>query len=328
MPGSVAVVDTWILLSPYESIARTPSFYNETMRSLLLRTAGLCLLTAAVAFAQDWKTAEALPGIDMSGLSSAQKATVLKILRGHGCSCGCNMKLAECRMVDPNCSYSKGLAAAIIDAIRQGKSETDAIAAADASKWAHIKPTQVLDDPVSIPVAGSPSIGPPNAPITLVEFSDFQCPYCIAAVPEIKAVLDTYPKDVKLIFKQFPLDIHSNAEFAATAALAANKQGKFWPMHDALFASHDLSRENILALAQKNGLDMKRFEADLTSTDVHETLVRDIQDGDRAGVQGTPTIFINGKRYNGQIREDALKPILEAELHPHTPARQTASAKP
>jgi protein-disulfide isomerase len=295
---------------------------------LFLRTAGLCLLAAIVTLAQDWKTADALPGIDFSGLSTVQKATLLKILRDHGCSCGCNMKLAECRVVDPNCSFSKGLASVIIEAVRQGKSESDAIAAADASKWAHVKPTQLLDAPVSIPVAGAPSMGPQNAPITLVEFSDFQCPYCIAAVPEIRAILDTYPKDVKLIFKQFPLEIHSRAEFAATAALAAQKQGKFWPMHDALFSSHDLSRENVLALAQKNGLDVKRFEADLSSTEVHETLVRDIQDGDRAGVQGTPTIFINGKRYNGQIREAALKPILEAELHPGAPARQTASAKP
>jgi protein-disulfide isomerase len=297
------------------------------MRSLLLRTAGLCLLTAVVIFAQDWKTAGALPGIDLSGLSAAQKTTVLKILRDHGCSCGCNMKIAECRMVDPNCSFSKGLASVIIDAVRQGKSETDAIAAADASHWAHTKPTQLLDDPVTIPVAGAPFIGPQNAPITLVEFSDFQCPYCIAAVPEIKAILDSYPKDVKLIFKEFPLEIHSQAEFAATAALAAHKQGKFWILHDAMFASHDLSRANILALAEKNGLDMKRFEADLGSTDVHETLVRDIQDGDHAGVEGTPTIFINGKRYNGQIRVAALKPIVDAELHP-APARQTASAKP
>jgi protein-disulfide isomerase len=192
------------------------------MGSLFLRTAGLCLLAAFVAFAQDWKTADALPGIDLNGLSAAQKATVLKILREHGCSCGCNMKLAECRVVDPNCSFSKGLASAIIDAVRQGKSETDAIAAADASHWAHVKPTQLLDDPVSIPVAGAPSIGPQTARITLVEFSDFQCPYCIAAAPEIKAILDAYPKDVKLIFKEFPLEIHSNAEFAATAALAAH----------------------------------------------------------------------------------------------------------
>lgn len=235
------------------------------------------------------------------------------------------MKLAECRMVDPNCSYSKGLAAAIIDAVRQGKSEADAIAAADASKWAHVKPTKLLDDPVSIPTAGAPSLGPQNAPITLVEFSDFQCPYCIAATPEIQATLRAYPTQVKLIFKEYPLEMHSQAELAAIAAIAAHKQGKFWAMHDAMFASRDLSRNTILALAQKNGLDMKRFEADWNSAETRQTVIRDIQDGDRAGVEGTPTIFINGKRYNGQIVLASLKPILDAELHP-APANQTASA--
>jgi protein-disulfide isomerase len=298
------------------------------MRSLFLRSAGLCLLAVGFLLAQDWKTADSLPGIDLTGLTAAQKTTALKLLREHGCSCGCNMKLAECRIVDPNCSFSKGLAAAIIDAIRQGKSESDALAAADNSKWAHTTPTRLLDDPVSIPVAGAPSLGPSNAPITLVEFSDFQCPYCIAAVPQIRAVMSDYPTRVRLIFKQYPLDIHSQAELAAYAALAAQKQGKFWAMHDAMFASRDLSRENILALAQKSGLDMKRFQADWQATDVRETLVRDIQDGDRAGVQGTPTIFVNGKRYNGPIVESSLKPVLDAELHPSAHANQTASAKP
>jgi protein-disulfide isomerase len=298
------------------------------MRSLLLRTAGLCLLGACVLLAQDWKTANALPGIDFSGLTSAQKTTALKLLREHGCSCGCNMKLAECRIVDPNCSFSKGLAAAIIDAIRQGKTDSEAVAAADASKWAHTTPTRLLDDPVAIPVAGAPSLGPPNAPITLVEFSDFQCPYCIAAVPHIRALMSAYPTQVKLIFKEYPLEIHSQAELAAYAALAAQKQGKFWAMHDAMFANRDLSRESILTLAQKNGLDMKRFQADWASTDVRETVVRDVQDGDRAGVQGTPTIFVNGKRYNGPIVESSLKPVLDAELHPAPHASQTASAKP
>jgi protein-disulfide isomerase len=297
------------------------------MKSFLLRLAGWCLFGVCLLFAQDWKTSETLPGIDLSGLTVPQKTLALKILREHGCSCGCNMKLAECRMVDPNCSFSKGLAAAIIDALRQGKTEPEAIAAADASKWAHTTPTRLLDDPVSIPTTGAPSLGPQNAPITLVEFSDFQCPYCIAAVPEIRAILSAYPTQVKLIFKEYPLEIHSEAELAATAAIAAHKQGKFWALHDAMFASHNLSRDNLIALAQQNGLDMKRFQADWNSTDVRETIIRDIQDGDRAGVQGTPTIFVNGKRYNGPIVKSSLKPVLDAELHPAAHTSQTASAK-
>jgi len=290
--------------------------------------AGFCTLSSLLLFAQDWKTANNLPGVDLSKLSASQKATVLKILREGECSCGCNMKLAECRVVDPSCSYSNGLAAAIADAIQHGKSETEAIAAANASKWAHVQQPKLLDDPVKIPTAGAPVLGPPNAPITLVEFSDFQCPYCAAAVPQINALLKAYPSQVKLIFKQFPLEIHSQAELAAQAAVAAQKQGKFWALHDAMFANRDdLSRDNLVLLAKRAGLDTNRFQTDMDSTEVRETVVRDVQDGNRAGVEGTPTIFINGQRYNGAITMETLKPILDAELKHAAPVKQTAQIR-
>src|SRR5205085_2613989 len=154
-----------------------------------------------------------------------------------------------------------------------------------------------------------------NASITLVEFSDFQCPYCAAAAPELAALLKAYPTKVKLIFKEYPLEIHSQAALAAAAAVAAHKQGKFWPMYDAMFAARDdLSKDNILALAQQNGLDLKRFQTDLDSVEIKEAITRDVQDGDRAGVSGTPTLFIDGQRYNGPIQLGSLKPVVEAEL--------------
>ncbi len=278
---------------------------------------GAFLLASAFLLGQDWKTADTLAGVDLTHLSAAQKVNVLKVLRSQGCSCGCNMKLAECRVVDPNCSYSKGMAAAVVDAIAHGKTMDEAQAAAVASKWGHLQQPKLLDDPVTIPVAGAPSTGPQRAPITVVEFSDFQCPYCAAAVPEISALLKAYPTQVKLIFKQYPLEMHSQADLAATAALAAQKQGKFWEMHDAMFAHHDeLSRANIFVLAKQIGLDMKRFQDDLDSTAVRENVIRDMQDGDQAGVEGTPTLFINGQRYNGPIALSALKPVLDAELKP------------
>lgn len=302
------------------------------MTSYFLRArwlAALFSLSACLLVAQDWKTAPSLPGVDLSNLSAAQKATVLKILREQDCSCGCTMKLAECRIVDPTCSYSTGLAAAVVQAVKQGKSEKDAIAAASASKWAHVQAPRLLDDPVAIPVLGAPSLGPRKAQITLVEFSDFQCPYCVAAFPEIKSILQAYPTQVKLVFKEFPLEIHSQADLAAAAAIAAQKQGKFWAMHDAMFTHHgDLSRKTILALAKDNGLNMDRFESDIDSTSVRETVVRDVQDGDRAGVEGTPTLFVNGQRYNGQIDLATLKPVLDAELKQGASAEQSASSKP
>jgi protein-disulfide isomerase len=292
------------------------------------RTLAALLLMAGCLMAQS-ANSDSLPGVDFSGLTAAQKTTVMKLLKQQDCSCHCGMKIAECRVNDPGCAYSTGLAAAMIEAIKKGGSESDAIQAAAKSKWAQGPPaqsTQLLDAPVAIPVTGSPVTGPASAPITLVEFSDFQCPYCVAATPELHALLKAYPTQVKLIFKQYPLEIHSRAAFAAAAALAAQHQGKFWPMHDALFANHnDLSRENVLAIAQKLGLNTERFTADLESPQTVQAIQKDVADGDQVGVQGTPTIFINGQKFNGPIQLDVLKPVLDSELKQNGPEK-TASA--
>jgi protein-disulfide isomerase len=286
--------------------------------------AWLLLFAAALLCAQDdWRSAAALPGLDLSGLTPAQRATVMRLLRNHNCSCGCGMKVAECRIKDPNCSYSKGLSAVMIASIRQGKGESEAVAAANTSRWGHTPaPPKLLDDPVAIPIAGAPTLGPENARITLVEFSDFQCPYCMKAMAQLNAVLKAYPSQVRLVFKQFPLDSHSQAATAAAAALAAERQGKFWPMHDALFANRErLSRQTILNVAAGLNLDMKRFTADLESADIRHAVARDLQDGDRAGVEATPTVFIDGKRYNGMLDLESLRPILDAELKTRAKAR-------
>ncbi len=280
----------------------------------------LCLLTvsALLLCAQDWKTAGTLPGVDLSGLSAQQKATVLKTLREQPCSCGCGMKLAECRVVDPSCTYSTNMSKIIVDSIKQGKTADEAFQAAATSKWGFEK---ILSDPVKIPVMGAPVTGPANAPVTIVEFSDFQCPYCVAAVPQLHEVLKAYPTQIKLIFKQFPLEEHPQADLAATAAVAAHKQGQFWPMHDALFAhSNDLSRASILNIAKGLGLNIAKLENDMDTTGVRQTVERDVEDGNDANVEGTPTIFINGQRYNGAITYQALKPILDAQLKLAAPA--------
>jgi len=297
---------------------------NFRLRIVLL--AGLTILLSALLCAQDWTTAESLPGVDFSGLTPAQQSTVVKLLREHDCVCGCGMKVAECRFKDPNCFYSRGLASEVVTAIKQGKSPSDAWTAASASRYGH-SDHKTLEDPIPIPTAGAPEIGPKDAPITLVEFSDFQCPYCYLATPQLKQVLKAYPSQVKLIFKEFPLEMHSQAAFAATAAVAAQRQGKFWPMHDALFASHsDLSRPAVLALASAIGLDVKRFEADLDSDAVRQAVARDMKDGGDIGVMSTPTIFIDGQHYNGPIRFETLKPLLDAEIK--NPVKQAKSDSP
>ena len=291
----------------------------------------LCVIGCVIGFslhAQGPHVSSALPGVDLTGLSAAQQATVMKLIQTRDCGCTCGMKVAECRVKDPSCSYSKGLAAVIVAAIKSGKSEKDALAAAEASQWSHMPEadTRILSDKVAIPTLGSPVIGPKDAVIHLVEFSDFQCPFCIVAYSEIHAVLKAYPNQVNLTFKQFPLDSHSEAALAAAAALAAQKQGKFWEMHDSLFTQKgQLSRAVILSLAGSLGLDRKKFAADLDSAELKQAVEKDVADGERAGVSGTPTIFINGQRYNGPVDLKALKPVLDAQLKT-APASATTAA--
>jgi len=277
-----------------------------------------CIVVAAALLPGQagWKAVTNLPDVDFSGLSPVKVRALLRLLRNHDCTCGCNMKVAECRVKDPSCSWSKGVAATMAGALRAGKNENDAIEAVKASRWAHgAQPDKLLEDPVNIPTAGAPERGPANAALTLVEFSDFQCPYCSAAAGKLDAVLGAYPGKIRLVFKQFPLDTHSQAALAAAAALAAHQQGKFWPMHDALFAHRrELSRPTILALARDTGLDMKRFEADLDSAAIKKMVARDLEDGDRAGVEGTPSVFVNGRKYNGSLDLRAFKTVIDEEL--------------
>jgi protein-disulfide isomerase len=290
-----------------------------------LRIALLCAFTALTLAAQTpapspdaWKTAETLGNLDISDLTPVQKKAVFKIVREQDCSCQCGMKTAECIMKDSNCSYSRALAKIAIQGVKDGKTLMEISKEMDASPKAH-RP-KVLEDPVKIAVEGSPVRGPEDARITLVEFSDFECPFCSAAVKQVDAVMVAYPKDVKLIYKQFPLSMHPHAQIAAEASLAAKEQGKFWEMYELLFKNYRaLSRTSILAMAKSLNLDMNKFQADLDSGKYKKIVAKDVADGEDANVYGTPAFYINGKQYNGQVTVASLKPIFDAELKGEKP---------
>ena len=278
--------------------------------------AGL-LIAATLAFAQDWKTATELPGVSWEGISPDQKLAALNAIRAFDCTCGCSMKVAQCRIEDPPCGQSRALAAMAVAAAKQGKSEAEIRQVLEESNFAKAakQRNRILLDPVEIPIGGSPSKGPAEAKVTIVEFSDFQCPYCAVAVAKLNQLMQAYPRDVRLVFKQFPLEIHSAAELAAAAALAAHSQGKFWPMHDKLYAGfRQLSRANILTWGKEVGLDPVRFESAMDSAKTHAAIQSDMDDGLRAGVQGTPTVFVNGKKYQGSLDLNAFRTVIEAEL--------------
>jgi predicted DsbA family dithiol-disulfide isomerase len=154
----------------------------------------------------------------------------------------------------------------------------------------------------TIAVEGSPSRGPDAAPVTVVEFADFECPFCQHIAPELDALWQKRQTAVRFVYKFMPLPMHPHGESAARAAIAAQAQGKFWEMHDKLFANGEhLDDAAILAYAAAIGLDLDRFRADLQSPATKARLDADRKLGDALKVKGTPTIFINGREYDTKI---------------------------
>ena len=169
--------------------------------------------------------------------------------------------------------------------------------------------------PVFVDTKGSPFKGAADAPVTIVELSDFQCPFCSRVNPTIDQVMKTYPGKVKVVFKHLPLPFHKDAPLAAEASLAANAQGKFWEYHDKLFANQKaLKRSDLDRYAQELGLNMAQFKADL-DTGKHKAAVdKDLADAKKAGVNGTPNFLINGQAVKGAQPFEAFKAVIDAKL--------------
>ena len=151
--------------------------------------------------------------------------------------------------------------------------------------------------PQDIPVGNSPAQGNADAAVTLVEFSDLECPYCAQVAPILDSVAKAYPRDVRVVFKHFPLSFHPKARAAAAAAMAAGNQGKFFEFRYRV-APHfrTLGDSLYLAVAQELKLDMERFKKEMVLTpEVNRQLDADMELGRKVGVEGTPTIFVNGK---------------------------------
>ncbi|MBS2025862.1 MAG: thioredoxin domain-containing protein, partial [Deltaproteobacteria bacterium] len=161
----------------------------------------------------------------------------------------------------------------------------------------------------------APARGGKDPKVTIVMWSDFQCPYCGRAEPTIKQILDTYKDDVKVIWKNQPLSFHPNAMPAAKAAMAAHKQGKFWQMHDLMFQNQQaLSDAKYEEWAKQAGLDVAKWKKDKDSPEVAAAVQKDASQGSALGADGTPTFFINGKLISGAMPFDSFKPIIDDQI--------------
>ena len=176
---------------------------------------------------------------------------------------------------------------------------------------------EILTEPFRVDVAAvGPKKGPDGAPVTIVEFSDFECPFCSRVNPAVAKVLETYGDKVQIVFRQFPLDIHRNARKAGEASLCADEQGKFWQMHDAMFGDQKrLEVDGLKSIAAEIAdLDSEAFAACLDSGRHAETVERDLREGAKAGVASTPTFFINGRHLSGAQPFENFAAIIDEEL--------------
>ncbi len=168
----------------------------------------------------------------------------------------------------------------------------------------------------ALPIAESPVRGDPDGPVTIVEFSDFQCPFCARAAPLIADVLKKYPKGVRFVYKQFPLPMHPMARPAAQASLAAQEQGKFWEMHDVLVDNQpSLDVAKFPEYAKKAGLDVARFKRDLEQkkAEYDKRIDAEMSLGQSSDVRGTPTLYIGGKKVSARTL-DGMSTMIDQEL--------------
>jgi protein-disulfide isomerase len=291
---------------------------NDVKRVIPIALLIFCvsLLFAAVP-PSEYHDEKDLPAGTFDGLNAKQKKDVLDVINSRKCDCGCsNGTIAQCRIKDVNCSFAKKYMSEAVRLAKAGSDANQIRLGLDALKLA--TPAK-QPKPPSITMASfrpdDPFRGPQFAKVTIVEFSDFQCPFCRRAVTVIDQVLKAYPQQVKLVFKHEPLSFHPNAMPAAIAAEAARDQGKFWEMHDLIFANQStLSNEKFLAWADQLHLNLYRYRGALRTQKNRERILQDAKQGQEYGVTGTPMFFINGRLLPGAYPLEAFKKIIDEEI--------------
>ena len=212
---------------------------------------------------------------------------------------------------------------ALLPQIRQYLTEQRVTARRDAlveELRAKSKVEVLLKAPVgfraTLDLAGTPARGPADAKVTVVEFSDFHCPFCKRVQPTLVELMAKYPKDVRLVYKHMPLDqLHPQARRAAEASWCAQQQGKFWEYHDALYKGvPDGTDQNLASVAGRVGLDAGQYQQCMSAGEAAKVVQAHVDEGARYGVSGTPGFFINGRFVNGAVPLETFVQLVEEEL--------------
>jgi protein-disulfide isomerase len=233
-----------------------------------------------------------LEGIDTSALTPREQKDWSTYVNELLAPCSDQpVSLAQCIKESRPCSLCLPAAKFLVQRVTRGGTRSQV----EAAFRTRFSPDTVK----TVEEGDAPFKGPKDAPVAIVEWADFQCPYCGAAAPVIDKLVEQYPGYVRLVFKNYPLASHEHSETAARAAVAAGKQGKFWQMHHALFENQQtgLDRDVILRLAKEVGVDEKKFVADLDSEAAADSVNRDRKQAEKLELRGTPMIYINGRHF-------------------------------
>jgi protein-disulfide isomerase len=260
-----------------------------------------------------------LPGIDTSAMTPRERHEFSSLVSDLLAPCpNVPVSIAQCVQEKRTCSACTQAAKAIVHAVREGASE-EQIQAAFKSRY---DPAGVK----TIPLAGSPSRGPGDARVTLVEFADFECPHCRAAVPMIDAVLAAHADNVRVVYKFVSLPMHVRADPAARAAWAAGQQGKFWEMEHLLFERQEnLERGDLERYAHILKLDLARWKVDMDSPAAKDRMEQDHRLWEDLKLKGTPTLYVNGRELDLEA-DEILEERVATELGVAPAGASSASA--
>lgn len=228
---------------------------------------------------------------DLSALSAKQREVYARVAADEFCSCTSSLTLAACNDSKPKCKTAEHLSVILARIVQTGLS-VDEISTFMSSRVSG----PFCGKAKALKVDDAPAQGDKNAALTVIEFADFRCPHCRDAAPRVREALVRYGKKVRFVFVPYPLQDNPQSVNAAAALLAAGNQNKLWQMHEALFtsASTDFDTPLLVAIASKVGLDTKRFTADLASPAIRDRVSALKQAAVAAGVQATPTFYVNG----------------------------------
>lgn len=249
-----------------------------------------------------------LPGTSAHEIAELAQKDLSSLMNEGPCPCDPQQTLLQCIQAK-TCPAATALAEFGVQKYKEGLG-SEQVAEAVINKFiADFTP------PAEFDLSKTAFKGSANAPITVVEFADFECPHCALMAGIMGEVLKERPKSIKLYFKQFPLPFHQLAPLASKATIAAHKQGAFWPMHDLIFSQQaNLKESSFIEFAEQLGLNLMVFRADFASEEVSKQVESEKAEGAKAGLQGTPTLYFNGKMYRGEPSKEAILAHIDSML--------------